>query len=359
MRIAIVGAGVSGLVAAHLLAPRARGHRVRGGRLRRRAHQHRPRRHRATQTHHVDTGFIVFNDRNYPNFERLLARLRRRRRSRRTMSFGGQRRARRLRVQRRLAQRPVRQARAPGHAVVPPDGRRPRALQPRGARRCSRGDGDGPSLGEWLDEQRFSRAVRRAADRARRPSAVWSADPRADVELPGALPGRVLRQPRDARLPRPAALADGRRRLARATSRRSSRRWRDRLRLRTPVAAIRAPRRPRRGHAARRRARALRRGRVATHSDQALAHARRRHRRASTSCSARSPTSPTRRCCTPTRALLPRRRRAWAAGTTTCSTSRPARTHGDLPHEPPAVAARRPRVLRDAQPHARRSTRRR
>ncbi len=47
MRIAIVGAGVSGLVAAHLLHRRARDRRLRGERLRRRAHEHDPRRHGA------------------------------------------------------------------------------------------------------------------------------------------------------------------------------------------------------------------------------------------------------------------------------------------------------------------------
>ncbi len=40
----------------------------------------------------VDTGFIVFNDRNYPNFERLLDELEVRDASPPTMSFGGQRR---------------------------------------------------------------------------------------------------------------------------------------------------------------------------------------------------------------------------------------------------------------------------
>jgi predicted NAD/FAD-binding protein len=67
MRIAVVGAGVSGLVAAHLLHP---SHDVAvfeagayaGG-------------HANTVSvgeYEVDTGFIVFNDRNYPRFERLL-----------------------------------------------------------------------------------------------------------------------------------------------------------------------------------------------------------------------------------------------------------------------------------------------
>ncbi len=74
MRIAIVGAGVSGLVAAHLLH---REHEIvvyeagsyAGG------HTNTIRVDTAHETHHVDTGFIVMNDRNYPNFTRLLARL--------------------------------------------------------------------------------------------------------------------------------------------------------------------------------------------------------------------------------------------------------------------------------------------
>ena len=74
MKIAVIGAGVSGLVAAHLLQ---RDHDVvvfeaadRPG-----GHTNTIRVDTAHATHQVDTGFIVFNDRNYPRFERLLDRL--------------------------------------------------------------------------------------------------------------------------------------------------------------------------------------------------------------------------------------------------------------------------------------------
>src|SRR3954467_9662163 len=74
MNIAIVGAGISGLVAAHLLKDQ---HQITvfeagayaGG------HTNTIRVDTAHETHDVDTGFIVFNDRNYPEFTRLLARL--------------------------------------------------------------------------------------------------------------------------------------------------------------------------------------------------------------------------------------------------------------------------------------------
>ena len=74
MKIAIVGTGVSGLVAAHLLhreheiavyeaAPRLGGH------------TNTIRVDSAGETDWIDTGFIVYNDRNYPAFERLLEEL--------------------------------------------------------------------------------------------------------------------------------------------------------------------------------------------------------------------------------------------------------------------------------------------
>ena len=74
MRIAIIGAGIAGLYTAWRLGPH---HQITvyeaadyfGG------HTNTVRVDTPNETHHVDTGFIVFNDRNYPNFERLLERL--------------------------------------------------------------------------------------------------------------------------------------------------------------------------------------------------------------------------------------------------------------------------------------------
>ena len=74
MKIAIVGSGVSGLVAAHLLSPRhdvvlfEADARIGG-------HVHTLDVEGAGGITAVDTGFIVFNRRTYPNFVRLLDRL--------------------------------------------------------------------------------------------------------------------------------------------------------------------------------------------------------------------------------------------------------------------------------------------
>jgi predicted NAD/FAD-binding protein len=74
MRIAIVGSGISGLVCAHLLSGR---HDIvlyeADNRLGGHTHTHRVDLPDATV--HVDTGFLVYNDRTYPLFCRLLDRL--------------------------------------------------------------------------------------------------------------------------------------------------------------------------------------------------------------------------------------------------------------------------------------------
>ena len=75
MRIAIIGTGISGLTAAHRLHPRhdltvyEADHRVGG-------HANTVPIHLDDGHWNVDTGFIVYNHRNYPTFTRLLSELR-------------------------------------------------------------------------------------------------------------------------------------------------------------------------------------------------------------------------------------------------------------------------------------------
>ena len=130
MRIAVVGAGISGLVAAHRLHPQHditvyEANRYVGG------HTSTHRVDLADETHWVDTGFIVFNDRNYPGFESLLAEL------------GVQTQASHMSFSVSDDDGSFEYASTPrglfaqrSHLVDPPfsaHGRRPGALQPRGA----------------------------------------------------------------------------------------------------------------------------------------------------------------------------------------------------------------------------------
>jgi predicted NAD/FAD-binding protein len=179
MKIAIVGAGVSGLVAAHLLQ---REHEIAlfeaaayaGG------HTNTVRVDTADATHHVDTGFIVFNDRNYPNFERLLAQLGVATQPS-SMSFGvsdgldfeyNGASANGLFANR-------------GHLVKPWFHRMIADLVRfnRDALALLRAGEEGPSLGHWLEERRYSRMFveRLIVPQA---SAVWSADPRTLWSFP-------------------------------------------------------------------------------------------------------------------------------------------------------------------------------
>jgi predicted NAD/FAD-binding protein len=174
MKVAIVGGGVSGLVAAHLLH---RQHEITvyeagsypGG------HTNTIRVDTPNETHHVDTGFIVFNDRNYPNFERLLDRL----------GVAWQPSVMSFSVSDGLGDFEYSGGSANGlfakraHLVTPWFHRMVADLARfnRVARDLLRlPGGQGPSLGQWLEEHRFSRPFveRLIVPQA---SAVWSADP--------------------------------------------------------------------------------------------------------------------------------------------------------------------------------------
>jgi predicted NAD/FAD-binding protein len=180
VKIAIVGGGISGLAVAHLLHKR---HEVTlfeaapytGG------HTHTVRVDTPNETHHVDTGFIVFNDRNYPNFERLLRTLGVRWQAS-EMSFsvsdgeGGFEYAsgspNGVFANRRHLAAPT------FHRMVADLHRFHRA-----AKQLLESGNEQLSFREWLDRQRFSRAF---VERLIVPqvSAVWSADPRSLSRFP-------------------------------------------------------------------------------------------------------------------------------------------------------------------------------
>ncbi|HEX3324735.1 MAG TPA: FAD-dependent oxidoreductase [Solirubrobacterales bacterium] len=181
MKIAIVGTGVSGLVAAHRLH---REHELTiyeagshvGG------HTNTIRVDFEDETHWVDTGFIVFNDRNYPNFERLLAELGVATQPSH-MSFSvsdGRGDFEYAGTPRGLFARPAHLL-SPSFLGMLRDWRR----FSREARALIGMNGTAPSLGAWLEGKGFSRhfVERLIVPQA---SAVWSADPQQMWSFPAS-----------------------------------------------------------------------------------------------------------------------------------------------------------------------------
>ena len=305
MRVAIIGAGVSGLVCAHRLHSE---HDVvlfeasdRAG-----GHANTVRVETETGVYDLDTGFIVFNDRNYPNFERLLDELDVETQAS-LMSFG------------------VSDGGDFEYNGASPNGlfaSRGQMLRPsfhrmiadlvrfnRDARELLASETD-PSLREWLAVGGYSRAFveRLIVPQA---AAVWSADP---AQM-WSFPARFLVEFFDNHgmlgfRERPCwrTITGGSRRYVEALTRP----WRDRLRLSTPVTEI--TRHPDHVAVSSRECESERFDAVviATHSDQALALL------ADPSDREREllgviPYQSNEAVLHTDRSLLPRRRRAWAS----------------------------------------------
>ena len=232
MRIAIVGAGVSGLVAAHLLH---REHEIvvyeadayAGG------HTNTIRVDTEHQTHHVDTGLHRDERPQLPDFTRLLDRLGVARQPTH-MSFsvkGEEQDFEYSGTPRGLFCQPRNLASPRFQRMIVDLLRFNRALRAllerRGKRRVA---GRLPRAPPLLAR------VRRAADRAAGVRRVVGRPAQGRL-VPGALHRRVLRQPRHARLPRPpswSTVAGGSARYVEALTAP----FRERIRLRTPVSSI-------------------------------------------------------------------------------------------------------------------------
>ena len=290
-------------------APRRHG--VRGERVRRAGTRTPSASTPSDETHHVDTGFIVFNDRNYPNFERLLDRL-----GVAVAAVGHELlrspTARRLRVRQRVAERAVRAAArtssAPWfHRMLADLVRFNRA-----ARALAGAPGDDRlARRTGCERQRFSPAFveRLIVPQA---SAVWSADPHQMWSFPARFLAEFFDNHGMLGFRGRPQWRDGRRRLGALRRRAHARPCARPLRLSTPVARDRAPCGRRDRHARRRRAERFDEVVLATHSDQALALLADAGDREHELLGA-IPYQPNEAVLHTDARLLPRRRRAWAS----------------------------------------------
>jgi predicted NAD/FAD-binding protein len=233
VRIAIVGAGVSGLVTAHLLAPR---HDVvlfeasdRPG-----GHVHTIDVTLAGEIHAVDTGFVVYDPQTYPGFARLLARLGVATQPS-EMSFSVRCAASGLEYSGRSATTLL----APRNLVSPTFHRLARDVLRfnREAPHLLRDGGDDPAIGAYLAAQGYSAAFR---DQYLVPliAAIWSARPSQALEVPARELARFLVHHGLLRLggrPQWRTISGGARRYVEAVVGDI----RDRVRLRCPVRSLR------------------------------------------------------------------------------------------------------------------------